>query len=198
MSGYTQGTANVWPYYSSRNVQRAARTPQQELGRDQFLQILVSQLRHQDPLQPMQDTEFIAQMAQFSALEQMMNVASEIRALRQSAGLAAGLIGKEVEWIETGQDGSVRRKGVVESIVIRDGEHYVRIGDTEVKVGDLVSIAEPAKSGSGTGDSGEETEGAADSGGLTGADEDPAAGGVPDADGANGDMASGDAGGGGA
>lgn len=159
MSGFAQGTANVWPYYSSRNMQRAARTPQQELGKDQFLQILVMQLRHQDPLQPMQDTEFIAQMAQFSALEQMMNVAAEIRALRQSAGLVAGLIGKEVEWIEKTEDGSARRKGIVESIVIRDGEHYVRIGDTEVKVGDLISIAEPAASGSGTGNGGAEAEG---------------------------------------
>ncbi|GEM_PF-401791 len=195
MSGYTQGTVNVWPHYSSKNVQRATRMPQKELGRDQFLQILVMQLRHQDPMQPMQDRDFIAQMAQFSALEQMMNVAAEIRALRQSAGFAAALIGKEVEWIELGKDGTVRQKGIVESIVIREGEHYVRIGNKEVKVSDLVSIADPAKQDPDAGDGGKDTEDVTDS---PGADEDPAADGAHDADGANEGTVGADVGGGGA
>ncbi len=49
-------------------------TPSQELGKEEFLQLLVAQLRHQDPLEPMQDTEFIAQMSQFSSLEQLINM----------------------------------------------------------------------------------------------------------------------------
>jgi flagellar basal-body rod modification protein FlgD len=44
---------------------------QKELGRDAFLQLLTTQLAHQDPLQPQADTEFIAQLAQFSSLEQL-------------------------------------------------------------------------------------------------------------------------------
>ena len=67
-------TRNIWPNYSAQNVQSAARKPVKELGKDQFLQILVTQLRNQDPMQPMQDKEFISQMAQFSSLEQMMNM----------------------------------------------------------------------------------------------------------------------------
>ncbi|MTI57300.1 flagellar hook capping FlgD N-terminal domain-containing protein [Geosporobacter ferrireducens] len=48
--------------------------PKQELDKDAFLQLLVTQLRYQDPLNPMDDKEFVAQMAQFSALEQMQNL----------------------------------------------------------------------------------------------------------------------------
>src|SRR5690554_352678 len=44
------------------------------MGKDAFLQLLVNQLRHQDPLSPVDDKEFLAQMAQFSSLEQMQNL----------------------------------------------------------------------------------------------------------------------------
>jgi flagellar basal-body rod modification protein FlgD len=138
----TQGTANVWPNYSAQNVQLAARKPVKQMGKDEFLQILVTQLRNQDPMQPMQDKEFVAQMAQFSSLEQMMNVADQMSGLRQSAGIVADLIGKQVGWQETTDTGVAEKTGVVDSIVRRDGIQYVKIGATEVKIDELTSISE--------------------------------------------------------
>ncbi|MCX7032102.1 MAG: flagellar hook assembly protein FlgD [Spirochaetes bacterium] len=70
-----------------------------EMGKDEFLKILITQLSHQDPTQPMQDKDFIAQMAQFSSLEQMTNVSSQISkvAALLEKGQAVSLLGRMVE-----------------------------------------------------------------------------------------------------
>lgn len=75
------------------------REVQTEMGRDQFLRILITQLQTQDPTSPVEDKEFIAQMAQFSSLEQMTNVASEFRQLNEAmiSGQALGVLGRSVE-----------------------------------------------------------------------------------------------------
>ncbi|MBN2509628.1 MAG: flagellar hook assembly protein FlgD [Spirochaetales bacterium] len=71
------------------------------LDKDDFLKILITQLTHQDPTEPMKDKEFIAQMAQFSSLEQMTNMAGEFGKLARSleSGQAMGLLGRQVEII---------------------------------------------------------------------------------------------------
>ncbi|MDR2398433.1 MAG: flagellar hook assembly protein FlgD [Spirochaetaceae bacterium] len=73
--------------------------PQQALGKDDFLKILITQLSYQDPTAPMEDKEFIAQMAQFSTLDQMTSMATDFSRL---ASLVAGTeatsaLGKSVE-----------------------------------------------------------------------------------------------------
>jgi flagellar basal-body rod modification protein FlgD len=52
------------------------------LGRDAFLSLLVTQLQHQDPLQPQPDGEFLAQLAQFSSLESLQQIETDMSALR--------------------------------------------------------------------------------------------------------------------
>lgn len=65
---------------------------QTTLGQDAFLKLLVTQLQHQDPTQPKEDTEFIAQLATFSSLEKLTEIAASVRQLvdRLEAGGAAG------------------------------------------------------------------------------------------------------------
>ena len=76
-------------------------TRKQDLDKDSFLRLLVTQLEHQDPLNPKNDTEFIAQLAQFSSLEQLTNINKSIGTIestfnRQDLLGAVSFIGKEV------------------------------------------------------------------------------------------------------
>ncbi|MDR3276174.1 MAG: flagellar hook assembly protein FlgD [Treponema sp.] len=75
------------------------RAPQQELGKDDFLKLLITQLQYQDPTSPMENTEFIAQMTSFSTLEQMNNMAESFNQLANllSGGEAVSALGRPVE-----------------------------------------------------------------------------------------------------
>lgn len=66
-------------YDSDKQVEK-----KDDLGKDAFLNLLVTQLKNQDPLNPMEDREFIAQMAQFSSLEQMQNMNEELRSTKDT------------------------------------------------------------------------------------------------------------------
>jgi flagellar basal-body rod modification protein FlgD len=69
------GTGGVGPGTTASAQQR----PGAQLGKDQFLQLLVAQLRHQDPLNPSDPKEFAAQLAQFSSLEQLINMGEQLK-----------------------------------------------------------------------------------------------------------------------
>jgi flagellar basal-body rod modification protein FlgD len=94
------------------NALNDGRRPQQELGRDDFLRLLIAQLSHQDPTNPMQDREFVAQMAQFSTLEQMTQMSSDFSKLASmmAGGEASGALGRTVEIVDGDSvvQGSVR------------------------------------------------------------------------------------------
>lgn len=87
------------------------------LGQEDFLQMLVTQLSNQDPLNPMDGQEFAAQLAQFAAVEQLLNLnemmvlqsdASSLLSQNMSSGIAAGLIGKSIDAVgnQIGWDGT--------------------------------------------------------------------------------------------
>jgi flagellar basal-body rod modification protein FlgD len=140
-------TRNVWPNYAASNVEKAAKTNGSELGKDQFLKILITQLKNQDPMQPMQDKEFIAQMAQFTSVEQLTNMASEMKSLRESLGMASGLIGKSISWTSTDSGGnSYQNEGVVDAITFKDGKQYANVDGVQVSLEKLTKIwnAEPS------------------------------------------------------
>jgi flagellar basal-body rod modification protein FlgD len=87
----------------------------QGLDRDDFLKLLVTQLQHQDPTAPVEDKEFIAQMAQFSSLEQITNMSAGFQKLSDllASSEASQVLGKTVEL----RDGENLVRGVVDKVV---------------------------------------------------------------------------------
>ena len=94
------------------------RVSKNELDKDDFMKILITQLTHQDPTSPMEDKEFIAQMAQFSSLEQITNMNQEFTrmASAMTSGQAYSLLGQNVTVI----DGDQAVSGVVDAVSGRD------------------------------------------------------------------------------
>lgn len=114
--------------FGSSNVnssgQIAPRNTKSTLGQEEFLKLLVTKMTAQDPMNPQGDTDFIAQMAQFSALEQSKTMSADIATLRgqQEMLTANGLIGRTVSLFE-GEESL--GEGMVTSVKMSDGEPFV-------------------------------------------------------------------------
>ncbi|MEV4422507.1 flagellar hook capping FlgD N-terminal domain-containing protein [Patulibacter sp. NPDC049589] len=97
------------------------------LGKDDFLKLMTTQLRRQDPMNPVDDTAFLAQMAQFTSLEQLTNLGTvagqQLNAQAVSQSLA--LAGRTVDYV--GADGTTRT-GVVDSVAFDGGVPQLTIG----------------------------------------------------------------------
>ena len=105
-----------------------------ELGKDDFLQLLVTQLQHQDPLAPMEDKEFIAQMAQFTSLEQMKNMNNAVQITQ-----ATSYIGKQVSWADSQ---GTEQTGIVTAIRIVNSEPKVMIGEESIELKKIMSVTD--------------------------------------------------------
>jgi flagellar basal-body rod modification protein FlgD len=102
-----------------------------ELGKDQFLKLFVTQLQHQDPMNPMQDQEFMGQMASFSTLEQVTNLATANQAIATNLSLShsVGLIGRTVTWKD---EAGAEQTGVVQKVTqSADGKPVLTVNGTE-------------------------------------------------------------------
>ena len=121
---------------NSQEADKAKKSKDNTLGKEAFLQLLVTQMKYQDPLNPADDTDFIAQLAQFSSLEQLQNLNQSF-----SDTGALNLVGKtaKVSWEDsTGKKHEVT--GVVDYVTRSANKMKVSINGTLYDAEDVTSI----------------------------------------------------------
>ncbi len=115
---------------SASTTSSPTRNTTSELGKDEFLKILIAQMQNQDPTSPMDNSQFISQMAQFSALEQMQQLNTTFQ-----YNQAYSLIGKTVSATVTGSDGKTSTvSGIVSGVTTYNDVPYLYIN------GNLLSL----------------------------------------------------------
>ncbi|MFN2746231.1 MULTISPECIES: flagellar hook assembly protein FlgD [Bacillus] len=116
------------------------------LDKDAFLQLLVTQLQNQDPTNPMDDREFISQMATFSSLEQLTNLNSTMSTfvgLQDPMSMYVGWIGKEVTFEG---DSHEEKTALVQSVKSSDGQYVLVLDDgTEVSPWNVTAVGSSDK-----------------------------------------------------
>src|SRR5690625_2052604 len=121
-------------YYLANKEQRM---PSSQLGKDEFLKILMVQLQKHYPLNPLEDKDFIAQMATFSSLEQLMNMSKSIDALVQNQLISpvvqySHMIGKEVTYVgENAQGNRETLTSKVKAVSQKDGWAILELDNGE-------------------------------------------------------------------
>ncbi len=139
----TQAIGNYQTASNLNSTRGENKTGARTLGKDDFLKLLTAQLRNQNPLSSMENTEFVAQMAQFSALEGITNMAKALDSLtteiqknsRQSLLVeGSALIGKHITGIDA--NGNVVA-GQVDGLELKDDQVELQVGQQEL---DLIKV----------------------------------------------------------
>jgi flagellar basal-body rod modification protein FlgD len=119
----------------------SASLPMDQLGQDTFLKLMVAQLRNQDPMNPQDSAEFLAQTAQFTSLEKLGTVAdqtSQALAAQMAFG-ASTLAGKSVTYLD--EDGVTELSGKVDSVRFTPTGPVLNVGASQVLLNSVVSVA---------------------------------------------------------
>ena len=120
----------------------------QNMGKDDFLKLMIAQLRYQNPMEPSKDLDFIAQTAQFSSLEQMTNLNTKVIELISSNKqlYANTMIGRQITW--TDEDDSIK-SGIVSKVELNDGEPVLIANNEKVSLDWIINVEyQPQTTGS--------------------------------------------------
>lgn len=144
---------SIDPSLYLRNSQ-VTRSGSSQLGKDEFLKILMAQLQNQDPLNPMEDKEFIAQMANFSSLEQMMNLSSSFEKFVANQNISpviqySHMIGKQVDYYRfdenTGELVQPLEKETAKVVAVSENKGYAVMeleNGTKIYTDEILKVSE--------------------------------------------------------
>ena len=123
---------------SQTSVKKSTKSSNNGMDKEAFLQLLVAQMKYQDPLEPTSNTEYISQYAQFSQVEQMQNMSSSMDLQR-----ASSLVGKEVYIKTTTSSGDTKLvQGRVDYVSYENNKAYLYINEQKYSIDDLDSIVD--------------------------------------------------------
>jgi flagellar basal-body rod modification protein FlgD len=116
-------------------------TKKTSADKDMFLQLLVAQMRYQDPSNPTDSSQFLAQSAQFTALEKMQDVADQTALLfsAQMAFGASGLIGKQVTWTDST---GASKSGTVKGVTFGAQGPVLDVNGTSLPIASVLSVTD--------------------------------------------------------
>lgn len=139
MSSKSAASSKTAASLSSQAATSSAAAAGNSLGENDFLKLLVAQLKNQDPLNPMKDTEFIAQLAQFSSLQQMTSLNGTLNSYvsQQNAMNAINMVGKQIST----SDG---KSGIVTKVGFDNGNISIYVGDNKYAMSDITGVANAA------------------------------------------------------
>ncbi|MEC1260872.1 flagellar hook assembly protein FlgD [Bacillus swezeyi] len=142
--GNTKTQSTTSNYLS--DAKKTEKSSGSNLGKDEFLQLLMKQLQYQDPLNPMDDREYISQMATFSSLEQLTNLnktMSSFVGLQDPMSMYVGWIGKEVTFEDANEE---EKTALIKSVKSAEGQYLLVLDDgTEVSPWNVTAVGDSDK-----------------------------------------------------
>lgn len=123
---------------SQSSLKKAKSSSENGMDKEAFLQLLVAQMKYQDPLEPTSNTEFVTQYAQFSQVEQLQNMAGNMELQR-----ASNMVGQHVRVKTVNTSGDTNYvEGKVDYVAYENGKAYLSIGGKTYAIGDVDTIAD--------------------------------------------------------
>jgi flagellar basal-body rod modification protein FlgD len=121
------------------NTTTTAKTPDDQFGKDTFLKLLVAQLRYQNPLEPQDGSQFLAQTAQFTMVEKLTSLEDEMKSSMAANQVlaASSMIGHEVKYKDKNEEDQT---GVVTSVKLTADGPQLRIGDADVPYSQIEEV----------------------------------------------------------
>ena len=127
------GIGGIRDIQNANAISNVGKKPDGDMGKDDFLKLLGGQLKNQDPMNPMEDKDFMGQMAQFSQLEQTTNMSASLESQK-----AFGLIGKDITYNDP-ETGALAT-GTVSKVSLENGKATLTVG--EVSKIEIVQVTE--------------------------------------------------------
>ena len=129
---------------STTNVTTSSASAQANVDNDDFMTLLLAQLKNQDPLNPMDSSQMMGQIAQLNSLNALLAMQKSIDSMNQTQTnvYASNLIGKTITAIPDKSDPTNVIFGMVTSMTIDDGQTLLQVGNQDVEISSIVEVME--------------------------------------------------------